>query len=193
MVSFHFCPRPVFHNSLPTVFNATPFDGVGSVILGADGEIWLPVHGFMPLSRVQAVGAAIEQFFADNRELMESHRIRTSYLTCFAGTEFVIEPSFYWYDEVQQFRLDKLEPDKRRQWQGRSPEPEARAVALDLRDRLRQLMDEHGCCHLQIGRYYPYREMMNNEALWSLLGMLKEDLDPRGLVNPGSLGLEEDA
>ncbi|MEQ9010606.1 FAD-binding oxidoreductase [Algiphilus sp.] len=179
-------------NSLPTVFNAAPFDGVGSVILGSDGELWLPVHGFMPLSRVQEVGAAVEAFFAENRALMEEHDIRTSYLTCYSGTEFVIEPSFYWYDEVQQYRLDRIEPAFREKWQGREAQPEKRRVALELREKLRDLFDAHGCCHLQLGRYYPYRQMMNNDALWHLLKGVKGYLDPAGLVNPGSLGLDKE-
>lgn len=186
------CQGVEIDNALPTVFNAAPFDGVGSVILGADGEIWLPVHGFMPLSKVQEVGQAVEDFFAANQALMAEHGIRTSYLTCYSGTEFVIEPSFYWYDEVQQFRLDRIDPVFREKWQGREPQLDKRRVALELRDGLRDLFDAHGCCHLQLGRYYPYREMMNNKALWLLLRGVKNHLDPAGMVNPGSLGLRSD-
>lgn len=178
------------NNSLPTAFNAAPFEGVGSVILGSDGEIWLPVHGFMPLSKVQTVGRAVEEFFERNRERMERHDIRTSYLTCNSGTEFVIEPSFYWYDEVQQYRLDRIEPQFRKKWEGREAEPDKRREALKLREELRDLMDAHGCCHLQIARYYPYQEMMNNQPLWDSLCRFKRQFDPRGLVNPGVLGLD---
>ncbi len=28
---------------------------------------------------------------------------------CFAGTEFVIEPSGYWHDELRKFRLSPIE------------------------------------------------------------------------------------
>lgn len=178
------------NNSLPTVFNATPFDGVGSVLLGADGELWLPVHGFMPLSQVQQVGKAVETFFSDNKALMDEHDIRTSYLTCYSGTEFVIEPSFYWYDEIQQFRLDRIEPALREKWQDRGPQLEKRRVALQLREQLRDLFGAFGCCHLQIGRYYPYEKMMNNDALWSMLQAVKQHVDPANLVNPGSLGFK---
>lgn len=177
------------NNSLPTVFNAAPFDGVGAVLLGGDGEIWLPVHGFMPLSRAQQVGAAVEEFFEKNRERMEQHDIRTSYLTCFSGSEFVIEPSFYWYDEIQEFRLDRIEPEFREKWEGRAPQPEKREVALQLRDELRDLMDGLGCCHLQLARYYPFNDMINNPPLWKLLGDLKQVVDPEGRMNPGVLGL----
>ncbi|MDT8320718.1 MAG: hypothetical protein RQ826_09370 [Xanthomonadales bacterium] len=179
-------------NSLPTVFNAAPFDGVSAVLLGGNGEIWLPVHGFMPLSRAQQVGAAVEAFFEANRSLMEEHGIRTSYLTCFSGSEFVIEPSFYWYDEIQQFRLDRIELQFREKWKGRSPEPEKRKVALGLREELRDLMDSHGCCHLQLARFYPYGEMMANEPLWQLLKDVKALVDEHGRMNPGALGLPEE-
>ena len=176
-------------NSIPTVFNSVPFDGVSSVILGSDGEIWLPIHCFIPLSRAREMGGLIEKYFADNKELMDKHNIRTSYLTCFSGSEFVIEPSFYWYDEVQEFRLDKLEEKNREKWSGRSKDMDSREIALKLRDGLRDIFFEHGACHLQIGRYYPYREAMNNDGLWNLLEAVKSHLDPDRLMNPGSLGL----
>lgn len=177
-------------NELPTMFNAAPFEGVSTVILGTDGEIWLPVNAFFPLSRVKEVASAVEQFFEDNRDLMSRHDIRTSYLTCFSGTEFLIEPSFYWYDQVQQFRLDRLEPSDRERWKARGPQEETRAVALELRQKLAELMDGYGGCHLQIARFYSYRDMMNNGRLWQTLEEVKQTLDPKGLVNPGSLGFE---
>jgi FAD/FMN-containing dehydrogenase len=46
----------------------------------------------------------------------------------------------------------------------------------------------NGCAHLQIGKTYPYRDGRAPET-WALLEGLKKQLDPRGLVNPGSLGL----
>ena len=58
-----------------------------------------------------------------------------------------------------------------------------------MRDGLRDLYDRHGCCHLQIGRYYPYQEMMANEPLRRLLNGVKDVVDPERRMNPGSLGL----
>ena len=66
---------------------------------------------------------------------------------------------------------------------------DSREIALKLRDGLRDIFFEHGACHLQIGRYYPYREAMNNDGLWNLLEAVKSHLDPDRLMNPGSLGL----
>ena len=176
-------------NTLPTVFRAHPFAGVRTVLLGKDGEIWIPVHGFMPLSKAVEVGAATEAFFAENRELMEQHGIKSSYLTCFSGTEFVIEPSLYWRDELGDFRLSLIEEEFQEKWKTIEANPEKRKVALKLRDEMRDLYDSHGCCHLQLGKYYPFQEMMANEPLKQLLNDVKDALDPKRSMNPGALGL----
>jgi D-lactate dehydrogenase (cytochrome) len=176
-------------NTLPTVFRAHPFGGVRTVLLGAEGELWLPVHGFMPLSKALEVGAATEAFFAEHRATMDRHAIKSSYLTCFAGTEFVIEPSIYWHDAVDEFRLSLIEPEFADKWRAIPADSAKRGVALELRAGLRDLYDRHGCCHLQIGKYYPYQEMIANDAMKNLLGGVKRALDPEGQMNPGALGL----
>lgn len=176
-------------NSLPIAFRAEPFGGVRTILLGSEGEIWIPVHGFMPLSKAVEVGTATEKFIADNQALMDEHGIKTSYLTCFAGTEFVIEPSLYWQDELGAFRLSLIEPEFQEKWKSVPANPKAREVALKLRDGLRQLYFDHGACHLQIGKYYQYQEAINNEPFRDLLSGIKDLLDERRLINPGSLGL----
>ncbi|MGE0485982.1 MAG: FAD-binding oxidoreductase [Gammaproteobacteria bacterium] len=176
-------------NTLPTVFRAHPFGGVRTVLLGAEGEVWIPIHGFMPLSKAVEVGAATEAFLTENRDLMARHGIKSSYLTCFSGTEFVIEPSLYWHDELGDFRLSLIEPEFQAKWRDIPADSETRAVALALRDGLRDLYDRHGCCHLQIGKYYPFQELIDNAPLRKLLGDLKSALDPDARMNPGSLGL----
>jgi D-lactate dehydrogenase (cytochrome) len=176
-------------NSLPTVFRAHPFGGVRTVLLGSDGEIWLPVHGFMPLSKAVAMGTATEAYFEENKALMDKYNIHSSYLTCFAGTEFVIEPSIYWHDELGDFRLSLIEDEFAEKWKSIPADEEKRKVALKLRDGLRDLYDQNGCCHLQLGKYYPYQELIDNDPLKSLLESLKKALDPEGRMNPGALGL----
>ena len=176
-------------NTLPTVFRAHPFGGVRTVLLGSSGEVWIPVHGFMPLSKAVEMGAATEAFFKENRELMQQHGIKSSYLTCFAGTEFVIEPSLYWHDKLGDFRLSLIEPEFQEKWKDIPADTATREVALRLRDGLRDLYDRHGCCHLQLGKYYPYQEMMANEPLRNLLQGMKDVVDPERRMNPGSLGL----
>lgn len=176
-------------NSIPVVFRGAPFGGVRTVLLGSEGEIWIPVHGFFPLSKAIPAAAATEKFLAERKALMEQWGIKTSYLTCFAGPEFVIEPSFYWHDKLGDFRLSLIEPEFAAKWKDIPADEARRKVALGLRDELRDLFDSLGGLHLQIGKYYPYTEIMNNVPLQEVIKGVKDVLDPRGLVNPGSLGL----
>jgi D-lactate dehydrogenase (cytochrome) len=176
-------------NSIPQVFRANPFGGVRTVLLGSDGEIWIPVHGFFPLSKAIPAAQAVEKWLAEKKPLFDQWGIKTSYLTCFAGAEFVIEPSLYWHDQLGEFRLSLIEPEFAEKWKDIPPNEARRKVALQLRDELRDIFDRNGGLHLQIGKYYPYTELMNNEALPKVLNGVKDLLDPRRLVNPGSLGL----
>lgn len=176
-------------NSIPTVFRNAPFGGVRTILLGSDGEIWIPVHGYFPLSRAIAAAQATERFLAERRPLMDKHGIKTSYLTCFSGPEFVIEPSFYWHDELGAFRLSLIEPEFADKWKSIPADEEKRKIALQLRDELRDLFDSLGGLHLQIGKYYPYKDLMNNEALPRVIDGIKDVLDPERLINPGALGL----
>ncbi len=176
-------------NAIPTVFRANPFGGVRTILLGSDGEIWVPVHGFFPLSRAVAAGQATEKYLAEQKPLLDKWGIKTSYLTCFSGVEFVIEPAVYWRDQLGEFRLSLIEPEFAAQWKGFGPEEARRQVALQIRDGLRDLFDKLGGLHLQIGKYYPYTSMMNNEVTPRVLRTLKDALDPDHLVNPGALEL----
>jgi FAD/FMN-containing dehydrogenase len=176
-------------HSIPVAFRAEPFSGVRTILLGAEGEIWIPVHGFFPLSRARQAAEATEKFIADNKPLMDKHGIKTSYLTAFSGSEFVIEPSFYWFDELGPFRLDLIEPEFRERWKGIPADTQARDAVLKLRADLRDLFFELGACHLQLGKYYRFHDAMSNEETWRLLEGLKGLVDPAGRMNPGSLGL----
>ncbi len=176
-------------NSIPTVFRNAPFGSVRTILLGAEGEIWIPVHGYFPLSKAVAAAQATEAFLAERKPIMDEWGIKTSYLTCFSGPEFVIEPSFYWQDELGEFRLSLIEPEFAEKWKNIPASPERRAVALKLRDELRDLFDSLGGLHLQIGKYYPYLDIMNHEGLGKLVQGVKQALDPQGLMNPGALGL----
>ena len=176
-------------NALPTIFRNQPFGGVRTVLLGSEGEIWIPVHGFFPLSKAVEAGAATERFFEQHRATLEKYDIRTSYLTCFTGPEFVIEPSLYWRDQLGSFRLSLIEPEFQEKWKDIPADEEKRKIALDLRDGLRDLYDSLGALHLQIGKYYHYQSLMDNEALPQVLADVKQTLDPQGMMNPGVLGL----
>jgi FAD/FMN-containing dehydrogenase len=176
-------------NTLPIAFRAQPFGGVRIVVLGSDGECWVPIHGFFPLSRSQAAAAATEAFFRDRADIMKKFDIRYSYLTCFSGTEFVIEPSFYWFDKIPESVLGLISGEEmEEQWKAIPENLPARQAVVEMRNDLRQLYFEIGACHLQIGKWYPYKSAIKSEGLWNLLEGVKTVVDPQRLMNPGCLG-----
>jgi FAD/FMN-containing dehydrogenase len=58
-----------------------------------------------------------------------------------------------------------------------------------MRKRVTARFHEKGAVHLQIGRANPYREGRRPET-WALLEAIKPGIDPKRLMNPGSLGLD---
>ena len=161
--------------SLSTDLSYTPAKSPASFKVAASGKTYL--H--------EANHSLHMTFDSYDRDVMEQHGIKSSYLTCLSGTEFAIEPRLYWRDELGDFRLSLIAETLRRRWQTIAPEPEKRRVALEQRDRY----NSHGCCHLQIGKYYPFQELIANEPLKKLLNGVKDLLDPKRNMNLGSLGL----
>ena len=59
---------------------------------------------------------------------------------------------------------------------------------IELRQGIADLHEALGAVQQQIGKYYAFSRNMVPES-WELLQGLKRQLDPRGLMNPGALGL----
>jgi D-lactate dehydrogenase (cytochrome) len=171
-----------------SVFKNDPFGAVQSVLLGPEGQLWLPIHAFLPWSKAQAARRAVEELFERHGSTMEANGIQTSVLSVGSGKDFVFEPSFYWQDELGEFRLEKISPEAADEWKQIPANEEARSVVLELRRQLAKTFDDIGCCHIQIAKYYEHESMLEPET-WSLTKAVKAALDPDGLVNPGSLGL----
>jgi D-lactate dehydrogenase (cytochrome) len=59
---------------------------------------------------------------------------------------------------------------------------------IELRRGCQELYASLGGASWQVARDYPFEEILSPET-WSLAQDIKRALDPRGLMNPGSLGL----
>lgn len=173
--------------AIPKVLRARPFVPLRSV-LGFDGQRWVPVHAVLPLSKAEEAVKATEQFFAVRRALMEQHGIVYSPLTSNFYNSFLLEPCFYWYDEILPLHVEVLGEELTRPWRNRPANPAARAAVLQMRAELSALYDEMGGIHFQIGRSYAYLDTLQAPTA-AAVRQLKAVFDPRGLMNPGSLGL----
>jgi D-lactate dehydrogenase (cytochrome) len=174
--------------TIPKVCRATPFKHPGEFLVGHAGERWVPIHACLPLSKAVEVYDATMRYFDSRRALLERFHIATSHLTGSAGTELVFEPAFYYPDAMSEFHLRNLEPRDAERYRSLPAVPGAADAVRGMLGELAQIFMSHGAVHQQIGRFYPYLESLEPETAQTVRG-LKALLDPRGLMNPGALGL----
>ncbi len=175
-------------NTIPKIIRANPFGPLNS-ILGPDGERWAPIHGLVPHGRSAECFAAFEKLFADHAEEME--RLGVHYGTLIAaigGAGMVIEPCLYWPDESNPLIDDTIEKAHLKKLPKLDANEEAWELTQKLKKTIVDIFFDHDAAHFQIGRTYRYRDSLEPRAN-ALLKAAKAELDPRGLMNPGSLGL----
>ena len=175
--------------SVPRAIYGTPFTHPNG-ILGTGGERWVPINTLSPHSRAPETLAAIQAFMASKGTLAAKHGIEYGVIFFALGNNTIcIEPLFYWPDQrtvfhertIEKAYLDKLPKLERN--------PEAERAMQEVRLGFTDMAMRLGCAHVQIGKAYRYRES-REPGTYQLLESLKQAVDPRGLVNPGSLGLK---
>ncbi|MEM8988456.1 MAG: FAD-binding oxidoreductase [Pseudomonadota bacterium] len=175
-------------NTMPKVTRSTPFSPLNNVI-GPEGERWAPVHGIVPHSKAENVWAAIDKLFLDNAAEIDRHGVLTGYLVTTLSTNgFLIEPVFFWPEEIYDIHRQTVEPSYLAKITERPANPAATETVARLRSQIMAIFQEAGAVHFQIGKAYPYKESLRPETL-ALLEDIKSAVDARRRVNPGSLGL----
>ncbi|MFZ4532282.1 MAG: FAD-binding oxidoreductase, partial [Alsobacter sp.] len=176
-------------DSIPRATRSRPFRPI-KALLGPDGELWLPVHGVVPLSQARAALAAVDAALAPVHPDMERLGIRVSMLTALCGRAMIVEPQFFWPDRLTPFHLRYCTAQQRETYATRPENPEARALVHRLRLALAEALDAVGGTHFQIGRYYGFLAGLTPAAR-DTLARLKDLLDPTSCMNPGALGLAD--
>lgn len=174
-------------NSIPKVMRSKPFGPLRGM-LGRDGERWVPIHGIFPLGEAEQVIAANEAFFAEREEALAKQGIIVSIMTMTVGSEFFIEPAFYWEDEITPLHRATLGDDVVGKWLPRPADGARRLAVVELRRDCQKLYASLGGINWQIARDYPYRERIAPDT-WRFVEAVKRAVDPKGLMNPGALGL----
>ncbi len=119
---------------------------------------------------------------------MQKHGIVYSVMTMTTGSEFFLEPAFYWMDEITPLHAKSLGEEVVRPWQDRPANPAARNAVVELRRGTQELYASLGGVSWQVARDYPFRDLLL-PGTRGLLDAVKAAVDPRGLMNPGALGL----
>ena len=151
----------------------------------------LPTNSLSPHSKIVGVAQAVRAFLATHQAELDAHGISCGVIYLAVGTQSMCcEPLFYWEDD-EQFQHNRVtEVSDLAALAGFEQHPPATLVAQRLRKALTALFTELGCIHVQIGKSYPYLAT-REPATRDLVTGLKHLLDPRNLVNRGSLGFDE--
>jgi FAD/FMN-containing dehydrogenase len=182
----------IIENSIPKAVRGNPF-GPLNIVIGPEGERWIPTHGMVPHSKAVAVEAEVRSVFDGHETQLQAHGVEWALLATTVGTgAFLVEPIMTWPDEMLPMHERLMEASYRRGIKPLPPNPAAAALIEQLRSELKAVFSRHGGTHMQIGRAYPFRERIA-AVNWELLGALKTAVDPRNLMNPGALGLGTDA
>ncbi len=174
-------------NTVPAVVRAYPFPPFS--LMGPVGERWLAMHGIMPFSRVAEFKEKIDAVYARYSPQMEQHRIiKAAMFTTIATNAFLFEPVFYWEDSRAAFIDRHTDPEVLKKMKTFEPNEEGRKVVTEMKQAIIDCIYECGGAHMQIGKAYPYTRERDAGAL-NMLQSLKAHVDPKGLMNPGALGL----
>ncbi|MCU0974933.1 MAG: FAD-binding oxidoreductase [Steroidobacteraceae bacterium] len=175
-------------DSVPKLMRGARYVSMTSAI-GPEGERWLPVHALLPLSDVADAWAAVTALFHSYAESFRRHGIEVGVLTAVVGQgAFALEPVFYWPAPRTAYYRRVFDEATLAGFRDFPPNPEGEAVVREVRRKLLELFLERGASHLQVGKTYRYREGVG-PAAFALLEAVKRAVDPRGLMNPGALGL----
>jgi FAD/FMN-containing dehydrogenase len=178
----------VVENTIPKILRANPFPPPNSMA-GPAGERWAPVHGIVRHSKALETINALTTLFEAHEADMERLGVGCGYMFLLVGTTgFLIEPCFYWPDEQWDIHAHFIEDSHFAKLPKLPANPEARALVEQLRLAVIDLFGAMDGIHFQIGRTYPLLGR-SDPAARALLGAVKDHLDPRGLMNPGALGL----
>ncbi len=171
-------------NLLPMALAAKPYSVRG--FLGPEGERWVPSNSMIPYSRAERAATEVQRFFDSQRARMDALGFWESYMLGPRPGFMLIEPSFYWCDEVSPLHLDHLDAASAAKFRGAAPNPAARAYAVELRQGLLQCLAGLGAAHVQLAKAYAYRSRITPEALRTWQN-LRRALDPLETLNPGNL------
>jgi FAD/FMN-containing dehydrogenase len=175
-------------NSIPKILRANPFPPVNSMV-GPAGERWVPVHGFLPHSRLGEGWRRIQALFAGHAPEMERLGVEAGAMfATVSRSACLVEPVFFWPDALEELHRRSVEPSHLARLKSFPANAKARALVERLREEVIGIFGDLEATHLQVARTYRLKDA-HDPAAWDIIRALKSAVDPHHLMNPGALGL----
>ena len=175
-------------NTVPAFVRAMPFAPLTN-ILGPKGERWVPLHGILSHDQVLPFHEAFTAFLAERQAEMQVHGLVVGTMFSSVGsTGILYEIALYWPDSRTPYHQATLDEATLAALPTYPESTANRSYVEQFKSALIDLFGRFGAAHFQIGRAYPYLDRLD-PAQAALLRAVKAQLDPRGLMNPGVLGL----
>lgn len=172
--------------TIPMVARADPFANLNGV-MGPDGGRWAALNAKVALSDAQKLLAAFNTMIAPFADEMNAKGVRITRLASALSNHcYSFEPVFHWKDSWLPLHRNAPDPAHVRKYQEPDANPEARELVNVLRHKTVNLFRDLAAASNQIGRTYPFFSALSDEPR-ELLLMLKQYLDPKGLMNSGVL------
>jgi FAD/FMN-containing dehydrogenase len=172
--------------SYPRAHRGRPFTDMINIAQTTDRTV--PIHAICPHSRTIEIARKTYAIFDEHAELITRHGITWSLISSTLGNNATLVEPLVSYPDQRGAHYARLS--------GKSGMPagsgEADAGTIEairvIRRALAEMFMRNGCAHLQIGKHYLFREGRLPDT-WAVLQGIKDVVDPKGLMNPGSLGL----
>ncbi len=174
--------------SAPMALRGTPFTNF-NIPDRRVPERNLPTNGLASHSRIGPLSTEVRALIDRYAPEFEREKIRCGVIYFAVGTTLMTCEPLTFFDDERHFQHNRITERSDVSALSGLSNPVAAQVAGRFRKELTAIMTAHGCGHVQIGKHYPYRET-RAPATYALLAAIKRALDPRQLVNPGSLGLD---
>lgn len=174
-------------NTVAEFTRAVPFPD--PMVLGPENRRLLPLHGVVPYSKAVALHTDYQRYLADIKNQCEAHGVEVYivYATC-GPAGFLYECVIYWPDSWPELHQQVMPEAMLKAAPEPAPNEKGRELVEEIRLATTEIFYQHGCVHFQIGRAYPFARDRNAAAL-TLLKNVRQAVDPRGVVNPGALGV----
>ncbi len=177
-------------HSIPLTMRSNPFEHINGV-LGTHGERWAALNAKVAHSDARNLVLRSKEIFAKYEAEMEQKKVFWTHLMiAISNHVFSFEPVLRWYDEWLPVHMRTPEPSHLKKLKQPAANPEGRELVDTIRSELVDLFAELGAASTQIGKTYHYFSSLNSQTA-HLVMSLKRELDPKGLLNPGALGLPD--